>query len=109
MNTLFQRKQGTASVDNFDRLSQHYGLYEQGENLPQRAVYQKLIASAIATQLNSHQRKTLQLYYFEKLTIYQIAELEQISPSAVSKRLRTARGKIHNFAVTCLDSGLFKS
>lgn len=109
MNTLFQRKQGTTVVDNFDTLSLPHGLYGRGENLPQRTIYKKLISSAIKTQLNPCQRRTLELYYFEGLTVYQIAELEQVSPSAISKRLKATRAKIHCFAMACLDCGLFKT
>ena len=73
-------------------------LYEGylGPRLP-REVQIKRVQRVIRDELTSLQRETLLLYYFEKMTIPQIAVHRGVNKSTVSRTLRRAEDKLRRF------------
>lgn len=73
-------------------------LYEGylGPRLP-REVQLKRVQRVIREELTALQRETLLLYYFEKMTIPQIALQRGVNKSTVSRTLRRAEDKLRRF------------
>jgi len=73
-------------------------LYEGylGPRLP-RDVQIKRVQRVIREELTALQRETLLLYYFEKMTIPQIAQHRGVNKSTVSRTLHRAEDKLRRF------------
>jgi len=54
----------------------------------------KAVMSAVRRELSEKQRSTLQMYYFEGKSIPEIARLQMVNKSTVSRSLKSALGKL---------------
>lgn len=73
-------------------------LYEgyQGPRLP-REVQLKRVRRVIAEELTELQRETLTAYYFQELSITQIAEARGVNKSTVCRTLHRAEARLRKF------------
>ncbi len=73
-------------------------LYEgyQGPRLPRQVQLQR-VQRVIREELTELQRETILAYYFQELTVTQIAESRGVNKSTVSRTLRRAEDKLRRF------------
>ncbi len=73
-------------------------LYEgyQGPRLP-REVQLKRVRQVIAQELTELQRETLTAYYFQELSITQIAQQRGVNKSTVCRTLHRAEARLRKF------------
>ena len=70
----------------------HYDL-DSGLDLPQE-VQTKRMLRVMENELTGIQRHTLELYYFQELSIAQIARLRGVHPSTVVRTIRRAEDRL---------------
>lgn len=80
---MFETKRTVRVTDAIERYADASSL-PGSDNSAQLAAYQALVRSAIRHQLTDKQRQAVQLYYYDRYNIYQIADLLGITPSSVS-------------------------
>ena len=67
-----------------------------GPRLP-RQIQLKRVQQVIQEELTQLQRETLTAYYFQELTIPQIAQARGVNKSTVSRTLRAAERKLQRY------------
>ena len=66
----------------------------QNDNSAQHRDMLRALSRAIQRELSPKQRQTVMLYYYDRLSIPKIAQLQGVNKSTVSRSLAAARGKL---------------
>ncbi len=74
-----------------------YLLEEGSGNDLQLEQLKKALSQVIRSRLTARQRETLYLYYYEKKKIIEIAALQKVNKSTVSRTLARARANIKRY------------
>ena len=80
-------------LESLDLMADLRGLPER-TNRRQLEEYRRFLHRAIATELTQRQRQILCLYYFDRLSMPQIAQQLGIHKSSVSRTIRTALDRL---------------
>lgn len=71
---------------------------ETADNSSQRSRYRMLLQYGCRTCLKPYERQVIMMHYREGLRLTEISHITGISESTLSHRLRSARGKLFDFA-----------
>lgn len=72
--------------------------HKGADNRKKKAEYTTFVKNAMETVLTKKQKQMLELYYLKGLTMTQIAQLQGINKSTVSKTIKKAKTKIKNLS-----------
>lgn len=75
--------------------------HQGADNRKKKAEYAIFVKKAMETVLTKNQKKMLELYYLKGLTMTQIAQLQGINKSTVSKTIKKAKNKIKALSQIC--------
>lgn len=75
----------------YEALQEFVGLVYVGGNLADR------VRIAIDEELTERQRELINLYYLEQMSMTEIAQRLELSPSTVSRTLKRGRGRLKKY------------
>lgn len=75
----------------YEALQEFVGLVYVGGNLADR------VRIAIDEELTERQRELIDLYYLEQMSMTEIAQRLELSPSTVSRTLKRGRGRLKKY------------
>ncbi len=73
------------------------GVYA-ADNRQQLVVMRSLLREGMRSCLTPRQRQMVELYYYDRLTMTEIAHRLALNPSTVSRHLKAARGRLLHFS-----------
>lgn len=70
---------------------------ESCDNETEVEAFKKIVKKVIQNELNEKQREILYLYYYDRLTMEQIAKQLNVNTSAICRHLKRIRRKLYGF------------